>query len=202
MQIKFEFSCSTFSTSKQFSYPVFLKILLQTGSKLRPASCLEAFQLVKFDITLKGDLLAVFIYGMMVPMDPCGFTTVRLSILLPKHPLWTSVTLFKLLRGKSWSLCHHPVSWLEWSMVGWIYGSFRRAPWLLKGCVIPTKNSSDSIVSIGNKNCSIQAMLVWDSFYVIRFLGGYYPRRVASSCRLSTWDEFMVTLTSVGVFSR
>ena len=57
-------------------------------------------------------------------------------------------------------------------MIGLIFGSFWCFMWLLKGCLIPTKDSSHHTVPIDNKNWLIPALLVWVGFSVKRYLGG------------------------------
>ena len=164
--------------------PRFLKILLQTGSSLCPTSCLVTFRLVKYDTPLKGNLPELLNYGIMVPISPRGFNPVRLSIFCPYPLLWTSVPLLKIWRGdQPRPLCTDMVNWVDWKMVGWILGLFWRTLWLMKGCAIPTDNSSDHIVPIGSSNCFIPALLVWEGCSVDRWLGRYSPSRVVSNFR-------------------
>ena len=70
-------------------------------------------------------LIAMLMFGIMVPVSPSGFTPVHLSILCLDPPLQTSVTLLKLLRGGSSQLLYpRKLAWLEWTMVSGIVGLF------------------------------------------------------------------------------
>ena len=64
-------------------------------------------------------------------------------------------------------------SWLECTMVSWIFESFQLALWILKGYTTPTKNFTDTTVFIGNDT--------WEVCSVTRFLGRHIPRRLVSN---------------------
>ena len=168
-------SSLNFFNFKKFLAPAFLKILLQTGSSFTPVSCLSTFLLVRSYIPLKGKLLALLISGMLDPMVLCGFIPVQLSIFHPNPLIWTPVPIFKLPRG-GFPITVSPYVCLVGVDYGWLnIRVLRGALWLLRGCMIPTKNSSDPTFTISNENCFIPALLVWAGCSVTIFLGGYTP---------------------------
>ena len=76
------------------------------------------------EFLVESNMLQFFLlldFGIVVKMGPYGFISVWLSIFRPD--LGTSTPLFKILMEKCFrSFCPSPVTFLRWTLVGWLVG--------------------------------------------------------------------------------
>ena len=139
------------------------------------------------------DVIVVFALldsGIVFPMVPNGFVSLRVSILLPD--LVTSIPLLKFLFGQWFhSLCSVPVTLLKWMMVGWIVGSI----WFAVSDLSVSTILTDPPISVVGNNiwpvCSIP--IIW--FLVILFPSGVAIRD--DSSKFSRKGRKYVSVTSL-----